>query len=61
MCCKASQKVFYFIYRAFGTYEEDVEVDTEKEHKERILLNEHQSKLKAEDKLIPDPLDVMKG
>ena len=61
MCCKSSQKVFYFIYRAFATYEEGVEVDTEKEHKERILSNEYQSKLKAEDELIPDPSDLMNG
>ena len=61
MCCKSSQKVFYFIYRGFATYEEGGEVDTEKEHQERILLNEYQSKLKAEDELIPDLLDLMNG
>ena len=38
-----------------------MEVDTEKEHQERILLTEYQSKLKAEDELIPDPLDLMNG
>ena len=38
-----------------------MEVDSEKEHQERILLNEYQSKLKVEDELIPDPLDLTNG
>ena len=39
VCYKSSQKVFYFICRTV------VEVDTEKEHQERIF-KEYQSKLK---------------
>ena len=60
MCCKSSQKVFYFICEALATYE-GVKVDNEKEHQERILLNEYKSKLKAEGELIRDPLDLMNG
>ena len=45
--------------RTFAIYEEVVEVDAEKEHQERISLNEYQSKLKAEGESIPDPLVVI--
>ena len=38
-----------------------MEVDTEKEHQERVLLKEYQSEWKVEDELIPDPLDLMNG
>ena len=58
LCCKSSQKVFYFISSTFATYAEGVEVDIGKEHQERIILNEYQSELKVESQLISDPLDM---
>ena len=57
LCCKSSQKVFYFISSTFATYAEGVEVDIGKEQ-ERIILNEYQSELKVESQLISDPLGM---
>ena len=46
-------KVFYFIWRTFATYEEGVEVDAEKQHQQKIVLDKYQSRLKAECESIP--------
>ena len=53
--------MFYFFYRAFNAYEENVAVDTEQEHRERALLTEYKEKLKINDETLPDPVDLKSG
>lgn len=58
--CVANYLKKYFIsFTEHFHHEEGVVVDIENEHQQRILLNEYQSKLKAEGKSVPDPLDLM--
>ena len=42
---------------AFAAYEENVEIDPEKEHRERVLLVEYKQKLCIEGEVLTDPLD----
>ena len=46
---------------AFGLYEENVQVDPEKEHIERTVLQEYKQKLKIQQNIIPDPTDLKSG
>ena len=41
LCYKSSQKVFHFICRAFATYEEGVEVDTEEKKEKHTHTHTH--------------------
>ena len=54
-------KDFLLLFMAFGLYEENVQVDPEKEHIERTVLQEYKQKLKIQENIIPDPTDLKSG
>ena len=55
-----SNLIFSFI-RSFVAAAENIPVDPDKEHEERVLLDEYQSKLNIEGHVIPDPLLTKTG
>ena len=40
------------------THENGKPIDSDKEHIERKLLDEHEAKLSINDKVLPDPIDL---
>ena len=40
------------------THENGKPIDSDKEHKERKLLDEHKTKLSINDKVLPDSIDL---
>ena len=49
------------MFRAFGLYEENVQVDPEREHIEKAVLQEYKQKLNIHGNIIPDPIDLKSG
>ena len=47
--------------RAFCAWEEEVIVDSDAEHKQRLLLDEYKTKLIVDGQVIPDPMTLKKG
>ena len=47
--------------RAFGLYEENVQIYLEREHIERTLLQEYKQKLNIQGNIITDPIDLESG
>ena len=47
--------------RAFGLYEENVQIYLEREHIERTLLQEYRQKLNIKENIITDPVDLESG
>ena len=55
------QDFLLLLFRAFGLYEENVQVDPEREHIERTVLQEYKQKLNIQENIIPDPIDLKSG
>ena len=49
------------LFRAFGLYKENAQVDPEREHIKRTVLQEYKQKLKIHENIIPDPIDLKSG
>ena len=49
------------LFRAFGLYEENVQVDSERERIEKTVLQEYKQKLNIKENIIPDPIDLKSG
>ena len=49
------------LFRTFGLYEENVQVDPEREHIERTVLEKYKQKLQIQENIIPDPIDLISG
>ena len=52
---------FFILCRAFVTYETGEQIDSEREHIERKLLDEYKEKLVTDSKNLEDPLDIENG
>ena len=52
---------FFILCRAFATYETGEQIDSEREHIERELLDEYKEKLIVNSKNLEDPLDIKNG
>ena len=46
------------LFRAFGLCKENEQVDPEREHIELAVLQDYKQKLKIEENIIPDPIDL---
>ena len=61
LTCPFNDFLLLLLFRAFGLYKENAKVDPEREHIERTVLQECKQKLKIQENIIPDPIDLKSG
>ena len=59
--CLVKDFLLLLMLRAFGLYEENVQIYLEREHIERTLLQEYKQKLNIQGNIITDPIDLESG